>query len=289
MPSSADQPKRTFLLEHTIRSGPFNMNTNHAHDSYEIYYMKAGARYYFIKDRSYLVREGDLVLIEPMVLHRTTEAYSSHHERVLFNFKKASIHSFLEDMPDDLLSAFRDNPIIRPEAKEKAWADAHIGRMLAEQEHGGPGSAGLLKLLLTELLLWIYRQGKLPGGRGALPGTEHPTTLHRKVSEIVQFINDHYEKELTLHTVANRFHISSYYLCRIFKEATGFTLVEYIQRLRVREAQRLLSATRLQMSEVAGRVGFDSGTHFGRVFKSICGVSPLQYRKAAAAEEPARI
>lgn len=281
------QEKKPFLLEHAVRSGTFNMDQNHAHDSYEIYYMKAGARFYFIKDRSYLVREGDLVLIEPMVLHRTTEAYSPNHERVLFNFKTSWITPFLGEMPEDLMTPFRDHPIVRPEGKDKVWTDALIARMLAEQQQREPGSDGMLKLLLTELLLWLYRYGQ-QASKHDLQSSEHPTTLHRKVSEIVRYINENYEEELTLQTVADRFHISPYYLCRIFKEATGFTLVEYIQRLRVKEAQRLLTTTRLSMTEVAGRVGFDSSTHFGRVFKTVSGLSPLQYRKTAAAEDQAR-
>ncbi|AFC29698.1 AraC family transcriptional regulator [Paenibacillus mucilaginosus 3016] len=274
-----DEP--AFILNHTHRSASFNMESNHSHDSYEIYYMQSGSRYYFIKDRSYLVREGDLVLIEPSVLHRTTEAHSSEHERILINFKPEWLGSLLPAMEPDLLEAFGRVPVVRPEPKDRQRIELLLTTMLAEQSHPDePGAGSALKLYLAELLLWLYRwrlkeQAAENGGR-----SEHPTSLHRKVSDIVQHINASFHEELSLQVLADRFHISPYYLCRIFKEATGFTLVEYIQRLRVHEARKLLAGTSMRITEVAGEVGFDSSTHFGRVFKAICGLSPLQYRKS---------
>ncbi|CAG7642901.1 helix-turn-helix domain-containing protein [Paenibacillus allorhizosphaerae] len=272
-------PKKPYLLEHASRSGSFNMPQNHAHDSYEIYYLKAGSRYYFIKDRSYLVREGELVLIEPMVLHKTTEAYSPHHERVLINFKPSWLSQMLAELDVDALSAFGVSPVIRPEGRDQAHVQQLIAAMLTEQDNKEPGSEGCIKLLMTELLLWLYRYVSKQSAEQGWERADHPTTLHRKVSDMVKHINEHYPEPLSLKGISEHFHISPYYLCRIFKEATGFTLIEYIQRLRVHEAQKLLQSTQLPVSGVAEQVGFDSGTHFGRVFKSVSGMSPLQYRK----------
>jgi YesN/AraC family two-component response regulator len=272
-----------FLLDHALRSGSFNMQQNHVHDHYEIYYMKAGSRYYFIKDRSYLVREGDLVLIEPMALHKTTEAYNPQHERVLINFNTTWLQNILSDMDVDLLSAFEGYPIVRPEGRDQTHVQNLIAVMLSEQENKDHGSNSYMKLLTTELLMWLYRHEKNTS-KEQPKCADHPTSLHRMVSDIVKHINERYPEPMSLTQLSDHFHISSYYLCRIFKEATGFTLIEYIQRLRVHEAQKILQSTRFSISDVAGRVGFDSGTHFGRVFKSISGYSPLQYRKAFSAE-----
>ncbi|TVY07623.1 AraC family transcriptional regulator [Paenibacillus cremeus] len=285
-----DQPPLTgnpgearFLLEHASRTGSYNMQQNHSHDSYEIYYMKSGSRYYFIKDRSYLVREGDLVLIEPKVLHKTIEAYSPQHERVLINFKPVWLKSMLSEMEIDLLSVFSGFPIVRPEGRDQAHVQQLITAMLTEQDKKDPGSEGYIKLLMTELLIWLFRHAAATSAEQTARA-EHPTSLHRKVSDIVRHINEHYPEPLSLKTLSEHFHISPYYLCRIFKEVTGFTLVEYIQRLRVHEAQKLLQTTALPISDVAGKVGFDSGTHFGRVFKSFTGHSPLQYRKSVTSD-----
>lgn len=275
----ADAP---FQFETISRSGTFNMSHNHSHNTYEIYYMRSGERFYFIKDRSYHVRPGDLVLIEPNVLHKTTEAYTVSHERVLINFAPDCLSAQMADIGLDVLAPFGDYPLIRLDGADKDYVEGLLDRMRQEQEKQEPGAAGCMKLLLAELLVWVYRYSAKTAPAES-ERAEHPTTLHRKVSDIVQYINDTYMEPLSLKTVAERFHISPYYLCHIFKEATGFTLLEYVHRMRVREAQKLLLATRLPMTAVAERVGFESGTHFGRVFKSVCGLSPLQYRKSAAA------
>src|SRR5699024_2182038 len=71
----------------------------------------------------------------------------------------------------------------------------------------------------------------------------HPTLIHQKVSQIVRYINTHFMDYLTLEDVAQRFYTSPSYLSRIFKQATGFTFIEYINNVRIKEAQVLLNKT----------------------------------------------
>ncbi|WP_162241887.1 helix-turn-helix domain-containing protein [Paenibacillus sp. Leaf72] len=72
---------------------------------------------------------------------------------------------------------------------------------------------------------------------------------------------------------------SQYYLSRKFKQCTGFGFSEYVQLVRIREAQRLLRETDLKIIEVAACVGIDPVANFHKLFKSTNGCSPLQYRK----------
>jgi transcriptional regulator GlxA family with amidase domain len=61
--------------------------------------------------------------------------------------------------------------------------------------------------------------------------------------------------------------------------ATGFTVIEYLNYVRIRETKTLLTETDWPITRVAEKTGFDSIAHFGRVFKGITGRAPLQYRK----------
>jgi YesN/AraC family two-component response regulator len=74
--------------------------------------------------------------------------------------------------------------------------------------------------------------------------------------------------------------VSPYYLSRFFKEATGFTFVEYLNSVRIKEAKRLLERSSMKVKLISRKVGFGSVTHFGRVFKLVTGHTPLYYRKA---------
>jgi AraC-like DNA-binding protein len=269
--------KDLFYVDHNIRIGPYTMAQNHSHNSYEIYYLRSGERYYFIKDRSYHVRKGDLVLIQPNVLHKTMQSEFPNHERILINFRESFISGIHQEIVPDLLRVFDEEPVIRPDSLELAMIELIMDKMMREQKHAEPGAVGYSKLLLAELLLLLYRHVQQTDSP-SLPA-EHPTTLHRKVSDMVKYINEHFHEHLSLKGLAEHFHISSYYLCRIYKEVTGFTVIEYVNQLRVQEAQKLLKTTRYSVTDITEKVGFESSTHFGRIFKSLCGLSPLQYRK----------
>jgi len=65
---------------------------------------------------------------------------------------------------------------------------------------------------------------------------------------------------------------------QLFKRATGLTFTEYVARVRIEKAKTLLLARNRRVSEIAYEVGFQSLTHFNRVFRQIVGQSPSNYR-----------
>jgi AraC-like DNA-binding protein len=64
----------------------------------------------------------------------------------------------------------------------------------------------------------------------------------------------------------------------MFKKATGLNFTDYVSRIRVEKAKNLLLNRNLRVSEIAYEVGFQSLTHFNRVFKKVMGQSPTEYR-----------
>lgn len=64
-----------------------------------------------------------------------------------------------------------------------------------------------------------------------------------------------------------------------FKQYTGSNFVNYLRDIRMKEAKRLLAETELKVAEISRRVGYDNEKHFMKLFKSVCGVSPTEYRK----------
>jgi AraC-like DNA-binding protein len=71
---------------------------------------------------------------------------------------------------------------------------------------------------------------------------------------------------------------STFYFCKRFKKHTGVNFTEYVSRVRIESAKNLLLNPNLRISEIAYEVGFQSLTHFNRVFKSVVGESPTEYR-----------
>lgn len=98
------------------------------------------------------------------------------------------------------------------------------------------------------------------------------------VSRAKRYIAEHYNEKLSLARVAKVANASSFYFCKMFKKATGLNFTHYVSRVRIERAKNLLLNPNLRISEIAFEVGFQSLTHFNRVFKKIIGYSPTEYR-----------
>ncbi len=105
--------------------------------------------------------------------------------------------------------------------------------------------------------------------------TESP--MIRKAKE---FIQSHKADDLSLSDVAKAVNSSTFYFCKMFKKVTGLHFTDYLSRIRIEKAKNLLLNPHLRVSEIAFQVGFQSLTHFNRVFRKIVGQSPTAYRQA---------
>ncbi len=97
-----------------------------------------------------------------------------------------------------------------------------------------------------------------------------------------QFIAEHQADKLSLGDVARAVNTSTFYFCKLFKKATGLNFTDYLSRVRIEKAKNLLLNPNLRVSEIAYAVGFQSLTHFNRVFKKIAGQSPSEHRRQCA-------
>jgi AraC-like DNA-binding protein/ligand-binding sensor protein len=108
----------------------------------------------------------------------------------------------------------------------------------------------------------------------ARANAEPPVITHAK-----QFIQEHHGGELSLADVAQAVNTSTFYFCKRFKQTTGLTFTEYLSRIRTEKAKSLLLNPNVRISEAAYAAGFQSLTHFNRVFKKVTGSSPTRYRE----------
>lgn len=101
-------------------------------------------------------------------------------------------------------------------------------------------------------------------------------SLYARISEIVL---SKLEDKLTLRDIAKRINMSKEHLCRVFKEETGMTVGEYIQREKIRHARSLLRDGLLNIKEISYRLDYSSPSQFNRQFKRVTGITPTEYRR----------
>ncbi len=98
------------------------------------------------------------------------------------------------------------------------------------------------------------------------------------IAKAKQFIQQHYADDLSLHQVARHVNTSHFYFCKKFRKSTGLSFTQFVSRTRIEKAKNLLLNPNLRISEIAFAVGFQSLTHFNRMFKRIAGQSPSDDR-----------
>lgn len=239
-----------------------NMTKSHYHTHFELYYLEAGIRYHMVEDTIYCLYPGDFILYPPYVMHRSYSGQDIFFKRIVIYFTSAAI----------------SDPRIFSRLSKHAWLyrkDEGDGvlkilyEVMQEQEHGDQYSAKYNYFLLNQLLVKLARNAmetELSDGENRL-------------TNIIRYLHEHFADQVTLEDLASHFYISSSYLCREFKRYTNCTVIQYVNSLRIRHAQRLLQETDKSITEISTEVGFQNVTHFNRVFHSLTKMSPSQNKR----------
>lgn len=101
----------------------------------------------------------------------------------------------------------------------------------------------------------------------------------RVVRKAVQLISQKFRERITVDEIAREVFVSPGYLCRLFRRELNCTMVDFLNRLRVEEAKRLLVDPKNSISKVALSVGFDDASYFSKVFRKYTGLTPKEYKK----------
>ncbi|MGN0156001.1 MAG: response regulator [Lachnospiraceae bacterium] len=101
----------------------------------------------------------------------------------------------------------------------------------------------------------------------------------QKMQQAVEYIRQNYNKDLNMAVVSNYVSMNYSLFSFVFKQYTGKNFVNYLKELRMEEAKRLLANTQMRVIEISQQIGYENEKHFMKIFKSVCGVSPTEYRK----------
>ena len=100
-----------------------------------------------------------------------------------------------------------------------------------------------------------------------------------KIVQAVHYIKENYKSDLNMAVVSNCISMNYSLFSLNFKQYTGMNFVNYLKKIRVEEAKRLLEGTDEKINDISRLVGYENDKHFMKIFKSVCGVSPSEYRK----------
>jgi AraC-like DNA-binding protein len=240
----------------------------HWHDCFEILFVNKGGMYVSVDDTISEVAADSLIMVDSCATHGFFDAKPG-----------TSIMGMQFDITffDEGFLAVRDivfhNPVINKSMLNGA-AYTRMRRMLreiyAEYRRKDAGYQLAVKAKLYELMLAILREG---------PQAPHKAPSS-KAKQIRAFVYKNYDDpDLTLEEAACSFKLNKFYFIRFFKKYTGYSFHSYLTKTRVDFARRYLIESKMPITDVAFRSGFNSLQTFNRVFKTMTGFAPREYRR----------
>ncbi|UOQ87260.1 response regulator transcription factor [Gracilibacillus salinarum] len=151
------------------------------------------------------------------------------------------------------------NYLLKPIAKEKLMNAIEKAIDVEKQRE----ETGIFSKMIDGKLLEMQQKSKYS------PGVEHA----------LDYIEQHFDKELTLKQVASEVHLNASYLSALFKEELQITFSEYVTRKRIQEAKKLLLSTNLTIAEIAEKTGYHTSKYFIKLFKQYENLTPNSFRK----------
>lgn len=269
MPTYIHVETNYFFIEKYTLKKP--MSDMHFHHAYELYFVLTGSRDYFIEDHFFKVNEGELVVVPSDALHRTAGKGAT---RFLVYFTPEFLDCFFSEPICKTLTESLQPAVLHPLPEDRDRITKLLISLLREyesyQKEKTAEKESAIALLLSDLLRLIAK----------LPKAEvKKKNLDSRITQIVKYINDNYSEITSIEDITNRFYISKYYFCKLFRKNMGISMFAYINTLKIQKACEIMQNEKCTLTEIATRCGFNTSSYFCKTFKKIIGISPSEYRK----------
>lgn len=254
----------------------------HTHDFIEIEYILSGSGCQVVNGITYYVERGDLLLLNFGDRHSILPKVQMSIINCLINPEFLSTNLVSSENALDILTLTAFNefhggidrfiPNIKFHGKDLLEVETIFEFMLNEFDQKSPGYVTALKGYCHVLLTKIFRSLK----------QSDSINIYSEISKIAPkllgYIEENYNKKLTLKQLSSKSFYNPTYFCTLFKEYTGKTLTEYITEKRIQAAIRLMKETSDSIEQVSKMVGYNDKKQFYKQFKTHTGVTPKQYR-----------
>jgi len=229
---------------------------------------------YFIGSNIYHIEAGDIVLLDRHEIHSAIFSSPDLTEGIVIEFRGSETCDMLPpECSFNPLGVFEDGGrVLHLEPGASAYAESLLMKILGEGQRDDTGADVVIRSLLMQLLVTLARHS---ANSEVCGGSTHTTVM-----QVADYICTNYADDISIGRLAGIFFISPFYLMKIFKKHTGFSIINYLNRVRVKESAKILERSDMSITDIAAAVGFSNITHFGRVFRQVMGDSPRNYRSA---------
>lgn len=249
-----------------LKDGVARQYEYHYHDFYKILICISGTVTYNIEGRSYRLKPYDIVLVNRYDIHKPQVSAGDDYERIIFYISKEYLDRHMGGEYDLAYPFLRAREERTDVLRFPAVMNTQLLEVVARIEENARSSDYAHELyanvLFMEFMILLCR--------ACVEHKEcfcHNVTYNQKMIDILRYINEHLEEELSIEEIANHFYISKYHMMRQFKEETGYTIHQYITEKRVLKAKNMMQAG-VPATKACYACGFQDYSTFSRAFKN---------------------
>jgi AraC family transcriptional regulator, transcriptional activator for feuABC-ybbA operon len=143
-----------------------------------------------------------------------------------------------------------------------------FGKLLDTWDGKGQSYEFVAATLLRQLLIWVTQNNIKQSKNQA---------ISLKIDRIIEYMRQNINKKITLEELSGIAKLSTFYLSREFKEATGYPIITYFNKMKIEKAKELLIEDNKKVKETAYELGYTNEFYFSRMFKRIEGISPKEF------------
>lgn len=260
-----DDSDKLFFYSHYSTKNPKFVDFNlHTHEDYEIYIFLNGDVRYVVEGINYNnISPYDILLIRGHELHQLFPNPDVNYERIVINISDR----FFEEWKCEELRKIFKKPLADRYLSGKSIISAGIDEILERIEKYIHATTGQNDTIVKCALIdFLYNISTLT------PPSANPQK-NNIVSDIITYINENISSPITLDELTEKFFLSKYYMCRSFKNQTGFTINQYIITKRMILVKELYKKG-MNLSNASVEAGFSGYTAFYKAYTKEFGISP---------------
>ena len=251
----------------------------HCHPEIEITYVKEGSMQYRINNRSFHLKEGDIIFCNSNALHSGEMENQEDCSYIPITFDPKLIYGFFQST---ICTRYVD-PVIQNLAVcavhidySEKWHETFRDRMLEviSLDKQKPDFYEL-DISIRMQLLWRLLVEHLPHQPVS---TTSDFTEYERIRRILSYIEQNYMNQITLDDISEHIHLCESECTRLFKRHMNTTLFSFLQEYRIERSLEYLN-TKESISSIAEKTGFSDSNYYSKVFSKIKGCSPREYRK----------
>ena len=253
---------------------------DHYHDFCELAIVCGGRGLHVLEGEAFPVTAGSVFVVQGKQVHCFRKREGLRLINVMYDPARLTLptgllrrmpgYSALFVLEPSFRSAHQFSSRLMLNRSDLGAADLLAARIEHESNLRQPGHEAILLGLLLELIVSLsrlYEKSDITESRALL-----------RVGELISTVEQRFCEPWTLDKLARLAHLSRTSLLRIFRQATGQSPIDYLIRLRVEAAQRMLLGSDLSITEIALEAGFPDSNYFARQFRRVCGCTPSAFR-----------